>query len=106
MLRNDVGFPTIYHRIYRDGRRFLTLSNQTSRYFLKCIRMLTKMLSVLCFDILGTDQLIFMQRAGRVFRKKIPGPNFAGKNVQDEGKCYNTLCKKTEYKDRIEIPYP
>ena len=29
-LRDDVGFPTVYRRIYR--RKFLTLSNQTSRY--------------------------------------------------------------------------
>ena len=28
-LRNDVGFPTVYRRIY--CRRFMTLSNQTSR---------------------------------------------------------------------------
>ena len=37
MLRDDVGLPTIYRRIYR--RKFLTLSNQTSRYIRKCIRM-------------------------------------------------------------------
>ena len=36
-LRDDVGFPTVYRRIYR--RKFLTLSNQTSRYIRKCIRM-------------------------------------------------------------------
>ena len=30
-------FPTVYRRIY--CRKFLTLSNQTSRYKLKCIRM-------------------------------------------------------------------
>ena len=36
---NDVKlFPTIYHRIY--CRKFLTLSNQTSRYKIKCIRMI------------------------------------------------------------------
>ena len=35
---NDVKlFPTVYHRIY--CRKFLTLSNQTSRYKSKCIRM-------------------------------------------------------------------
>ena len=35
---NDVKlFPTVYRRIY--CRKFLTLSNQTSRYKLKCIRM-------------------------------------------------------------------
>ena len=33
----DVGFPTVYRRIYR--RKFLTLSNQTSRYIRECIRM-------------------------------------------------------------------
>ena len=31
-------FPTVYRRIY--CRKFLTLSNQTSRYKIKCIRML------------------------------------------------------------------
>ena len=36
-LRDDVGFPTVYRRIYR--RKFLTLSNQTSRYIHKCIRI-------------------------------------------------------------------
>ena len=35
---NDVKlFPTVYHRIY--CRKFLTLSNQTSRYKCKCIRI-------------------------------------------------------------------
>ena len=37
-LRDDVGFPTVYRRIYR--RKFLTLSNRTSRYIRKCIRMI------------------------------------------------------------------
>ena len=39
MLCDDVAFPTVYHRIYR--RKFLMLSNQTSRYnyICKCIRM-------------------------------------------------------------------
>ena len=36
-LRDDVGFATVYRRIYR--RKFLTLSNQTSRYIRECIRM-------------------------------------------------------------------
>ena len=36
-LRDDVGFATVYRRIYR--RRFLTLSNQTSRYIRECIRI-------------------------------------------------------------------
>ena len=36
-LRNDVGFPTVYRRIY--CRKFMTLSNQTSRCICKCIRM-------------------------------------------------------------------
>ena len=36
-LRDDVGFATVYRRIYR--RKFLTLSNQTSRYIRDCIRM-------------------------------------------------------------------
>ena len=35
---NDVKlFPTVYHRIY--CRKFLTLSNQMSRYKIKCIRI-------------------------------------------------------------------
>ena len=34
---DDVGFPTVYRRIYRC--KFLTLSNQTSRCIRKCIRM-------------------------------------------------------------------
>ena len=37
-LRNDVGFPTVYCRIY--CRKFLTSSSQTSRYIHSCIRML------------------------------------------------------------------
>ena len=36
-LRNDVGFLTIYRRIY--CRKFMTLSNQTSRCICKCIRI-------------------------------------------------------------------
>ena len=36
-LRDDVGFATVYRRIYR--RKFLTLSNRTSRYKRKCIRI-------------------------------------------------------------------
>ena len=36
-LRNDVGFPTVYCRIY--CRKFMTLSNQTSRCICKCIRI-------------------------------------------------------------------
>ena len=36
---NDVKlFPTVYRRIY--CRKFLTLSNQTSRYTIKCIRII------------------------------------------------------------------
>ena len=33
----DIGAPTVYSRIY--WCKFLTLSNQTSRYICKCIRM-------------------------------------------------------------------
>ena len=36
-LRTDVGFPTVYCRIY--CRKFMTLSNQMSRCICKCIRM-------------------------------------------------------------------
>ena len=34
----DVGAPTVYRTIY--WRKFLTLSNQTSRYIRKCIRII------------------------------------------------------------------
>ena len=37
-LHNDVGFPTVYHRIYCPN--FMTLSNQTSRCIYKCIRII------------------------------------------------------------------
>ena len=37
VINNVKLFPTVYHRIY--CRKFLTLSNQTSRYKIKCIRM-------------------------------------------------------------------
>ena len=37
-VAHDVGFPTVYRRINR--RKVLMLSNQTSRYIFKCIRML------------------------------------------------------------------
>ena len=37
-LRNDAGFATVYRRIY--CRKLMTLSNQTSRYKSKRIRML------------------------------------------------------------------
>ena len=43
-LRNDVGFPTVYYRIY--CRKFMTLSNQTSCCFCKCIRII----HILFFD--------------------------------------------------------
>ena len=36
-LRDDFGFPTVYRRIYR--RKFLALSNPTSGYIRKCIRI-------------------------------------------------------------------
>ena len=36
-LRNDVRFPTVYRRIC--CRKFVTKSNQISRYIRKCIRM-------------------------------------------------------------------
>ena len=36
-VAHDVGISTVYRRIY--CRKFLTLSNQTSCYILKCIRM-------------------------------------------------------------------
>ena len=34
---NDVGFPTVYRRTY--CRKFMTFSNQTSRFICKCIRI-------------------------------------------------------------------
>ena len=36
-LHNDVGFPTVYRRIY--CRKFMTLSNQRSRCICKCTRI-------------------------------------------------------------------
>ena len=45
-LRDDVGFATVYRRIYR--RKFLTLSNQTSRYIRECIRMLDEWQLIIC----------------------------------------------------------
>ena len=36
-IRNDVGFTTVYRRIY--CRKFMTLSNQTSHCICKCIRI-------------------------------------------------------------------
>ena len=36
-LCNDVGFPTVYRRIY--SRKFMTLSNKTSHSTCKCIRI-------------------------------------------------------------------
>ena len=44
-LRDDGGFPTVYRRKYR--RKFLTLSNQLSRYIRKCIRIIFRLLDVL-----------------------------------------------------------
>ena len=44
-LCNDVGFPTVYRRIY--CRKFITLSNQTSRCICKCIRISFNMI----FDV-------------------------------------------------------
>ena len=41
----DVGAPTVYRRTY--WRKFLMLSNQTSRYIRKCIRMIYKF-SIYC----------------------------------------------------------
>ena len=43
-LRNDVGFPSVYRRIY--CRKFMTLSNQTSRCICKCIRII---IIIVCF---------------------------------------------------------
>ena len=45
-LRNDVGFPTVYRRIY--CRKFMTLSNQTSRCICKCIRIIVFVVSTVC----------------------------------------------------------
>ena len=42
--------------------------------------------------------LDFYWGGGRDLSETFPGPDFA---IQDEGKYYNTLCKKTEYNDRI-----
>ena len=40
VINDVILFPTVYRRIY--CRKFLTLSNQTSRYKLKCIRIMHK----------------------------------------------------------------
>ena len=37
-LRDDFGFLTVYHKIYRP--KFLTLSNQMLHYICKCIRII------------------------------------------------------------------
>ena len=50
-LRNDVGFPTVYRRIY--CRKFMTLSNQTLRCICKRIRILV--------IILVSSQLLLLQ---------------------------------------------
>ena len=42
-VAHDVGFPTVYRGIY--CRKFLALSNQTSRYICKCIRMSFNMIN-------------------------------------------------------------
>ena len=53
---------------------------------------------------LGTEYLIFILRGGGGggeggnFPPKLPGPNFVRQNIQDQGKCYNTLCKKRNKK--------
>ena len=48
VINDVILFPTVYRRIY--CRKFLTLSNQTSRYKLSCIRMLyiQEMNSIFC----------------------------------------------------------
>ena len=53
-LRDDVGFPTVYRRIYR--RKFLTLSNETSRYIHTCIRIFYLLM---CLKLLE-DHLIWL----------------------------------------------
>ena len=42
-LCNDVGFPTVYHKIYCC--KLIMLSNQTLHCICKCIRMLSKTLT-------------------------------------------------------------
>ena len=57
-LRDDVGFATVYRRIYR--RKFLTLSNQTSRYIRECIRITLLLLNSTCLVLTNSvdqDQL-------------------------------------------------
>ena len=52
---NDVKlFPTVYHRI--NCRKFLTFSNQASRYKIKCIRMYD--LCVCTFQYIRTNHTI------------------------------------------------
>ena len=40
VANDDILFPTVYRRIY--CRKFFTISDQTSRYKLMCIRMANK----------------------------------------------------------------
>ena len=46
MLRDDIGFATVYRRIY--SRKFLTLTNQTSHYIGECIRINLKAPNKIC----------------------------------------------------------
>ena len=47
-ITSDVAVPMVYRRIY--WRNFLTLSNQTSRYIRKCIRMMDE-----CHEFMRCD---------------------------------------------------
>ena len=49
-LRNDVGFPTVYCRIY--CRKFMTLSNQTMCCICKCIRIVNVFFPLSLFRVL------------------------------------------------------
>ena len=66
-LRNDVGFPTLYRRIY--CRKFMTLSNQTSRCICKCIRIRGLLYSKFSFGE------VYRRIYGNlVLRRRVSGP--------------------------------
>ena len=52
-LRNDVGFPKVYRRIY--SRKFMTLSKQTSHCICKCIIIIN--IQIFIWNILAKELL-------------------------------------------------
>ena len=76
MLRDDIGFPTVYCRIYR--RKFLTLSNQTSHYICKCIRISSFLF--LFFSVTSSEKVDKENRYGEFCIASLPYP---GKLLED-----------------------